>query len=267
MAIFQTAYQQVLQHEGGYQSSPKDAGNYVNGVLVGTKYGIAAKTLARFRGTAITANDMKNLQPAEAAQITKAAYWDKMKGDAIKSQAVANQLLDFYFHVPGYAGKVLQTVVNGALVASKSDTDLLNPDGIIGQKTIDALNGVTAVCEAAVANALKQTRLKFYQYTTNRLPATDAMYATFKGLGIGAGSLGTSFYDSWAKRTVSYPDLPESCTFSSSKIAGEDLEGINRKAVLKKWQRIAVYVTIAIFSASLVLMGISFLRSRKTAFA
>ena len=59
----------------------------------------------------------------------KKNYWDKMKADEIKSQSIANLIVDWgWGSGPGTAAKKLQRILG---------TDV---DGIIGPKTIAAIN-------------------------------------------------------------------------------------------------------------------------------
>ena len=61
MADFNKAHKYIIQEEGGYQDMPNDTGNYTDGVLIGTNYGISADTLKSFLGRTPTKDEMKNL--------------------------------------------------------------------------------------------------------------------------------------------------------------------------------------------------------------
>ena len=50
MAEFIPIHNFVIKEEGGYQDMPSDTGNYVDGVLVGTNYGISAPVLKSYLG-------------------------------------------------------------------------------------------------------------------------------------------------------------------------------------------------------------------------
>ncbi len=81
MANFDIAIAQVLIEEGGkkYTNNKKDKGGE-------TKYGISK--------TAYPHLDIKNLTEDQAKSIYKLNYWDKIKGDLILSQKVANCIFD-----------------------------------------------------------------------------------------------------------------------------------------------------------------------------
>lgn len=92
MAIFSKAYKIVKKHEGGFQSNPKDTGNYFKGVLVGTNKGITPNVLALHLNRDVTKADMLNLSDTVAEQIYKQDYWHGF--DELKNQNIANILFD-----------------------------------------------------------------------------------------------------------------------------------------------------------------------------
>jgi len=114
MADFEVAILKVIKHEGGYVNDPKDSGGE-------TKYGISKRAYPNL--------DIKNLTLQNAKAIYKKDYWDRIKGDLIKSQEIAESIFDF-------------AVNAGVKTASKMAQLVLDvkPDGIIGPKTLKALN-------------------------------------------------------------------------------------------------------------------------------
>lgn len=94
MADFSRAVQAILREEGGYQNSPSDTGNFACGVNVGTKYGISAPTLQANIGKCPLPSDMINLTLDQAARIYESKYWDKILGDTIANQSIAELLMD-----------------------------------------------------------------------------------------------------------------------------------------------------------------------------
>jgi len=118
MADFKIASAVVNKHEGKYNSSTEDTGNYVGGVFIGTMYGISAPVLNAWRGgnsnnVVITKNDMINLSYDEALKIYKKNYWDVISGDKIKNQSIANIIYDSAVN-QGIGGmkKVYKTATN-----------------------------------------------------------------------------------------------------------------------------------------------------------
>ena len=83
MADFKKALMETLKLEGGYSDHRKDPGGKTN-------FGITEKT-ARVWGYK---GAMKNLTLKEAGGIYKKLYWDKIKGDYLTSQEVAQEVFD-----------------------------------------------------------------------------------------------------------------------------------------------------------------------------
>lgn len=117
-------------HEGAYSDAKTDKGNFLNGVLVGTKYGITGRTLAAHLGVSqVTASDVRNLTKAEAEEIYRKSYWGQSGGDLLPVG------LD---HIVFNAG-----VMSGPATAVKILQRLLGftgkaVDGIVGLQTADA---------------------------------------------------------------------------------------------------------------------------------
>lgn len=94
MADFKKAQLIVGINEGGYQNDPRDSGNYYNGKLIGTNWGIAAPTLAEYLGRAPSVSDMKNLKRSTAEDILRKGYWVKNHLDDLNNQSVATLIYD-----------------------------------------------------------------------------------------------------------------------------------------------------------------------------
>jgi lysozyme family protein len=105
--------------EGGLSLDPADAGNWANGKLVGTKYGISAAAYPDL--------DIANLTLDAANAIRYRDYWCKVRGDELPG-AIAFVLAEAaYGSGPGTAIKQMQTLV-GVLA-----------DGAFGPATLSAL--------------------------------------------------------------------------------------------------------------------------------
>lgn len=94
MAEFKKAQQIVGMNEGGYQIDPRDSGNYYEGQLIGTNWGISAPTLASYLGRLPTKIEMQQLQKSTAEQILKQKYWLKNNLESLKNQSVATLIYD-----------------------------------------------------------------------------------------------------------------------------------------------------------------------------
>ena len=79
---FDRALSLVLQYEGGFTDDRRDPGNWTGGKvgagqLNGTKKGIAAASFPHL--------DIKNLTDAQIAEIYRAKYWNRVRGDELPS--------------------------------------------------------------------------------------------------------------------------------------------------------------------------------------
>ena len=114
MADFEIAILKIIKHEGGYVNDPKDSGGE-------TKYGISKRAYPRV--------NIKNLTLQDAKAIYKRDYWDRIKGDLIESQEIAESIFDFGVNAgTRTSAKMAQLILD--VVA----------DGNIGPKTIEVMN-------------------------------------------------------------------------------------------------------------------------------
>lgn len=95
MASFEKAIQNTFKAEGGFQNDPHDSANYVKGVLIGTNRGISASGYYDYFKKIPTIEQMKSLSVEDAKRIFKGNYWDKIGGDFIKNQSVAELMFQF----------------------------------------------------------------------------------------------------------------------------------------------------------------------------
>ena len=133
MANFNEAFENTMKSEGGYVNDPDDPGGE-------TYKGIARKRNSKWDGW-ITVdllkqkpNFPKNLDQDEALQqkikdFYEINYWDKVRGDSISDQDVAESIFDFGVNAgPKTSAKLAQISVQA------------EPDGVIGPKTLKKLN-------------------------------------------------------------------------------------------------------------------------------
>lgn len=116
-SIFKAAFlRTVIKWEGGdkFTDHAADPGG-------GTRWGISSKSYPHI--------DVRHLSQDEAEAIYRKDYWDKIKGDRIELQAVADALFDMAVNAgPSRAAKIAQAVV------------VAKQDGIVGPKTLAKLN-------------------------------------------------------------------------------------------------------------------------------
>ncbi len=117
MADFGKAIVKTLAREGGsrFTDDPNDPGG-------ATKFGISQKAYPYL--------DIKNLTETQAREIYRNDYWNRVHGEEITNQAVAENIFD--------------TAVNmGVRTASRLaqvTLDVKPVDGIIGKQTLKAIN-------------------------------------------------------------------------------------------------------------------------------
>ena len=123
MADFTPAFEKMIHDEGGYQLTdiPGDRGGQ-------TYAGIARKPNPGWAGWQhIDRKDFGAATPL-VREFYKANFWDRVRGDDIKEQAVAETIFNFAVNTGvGVAVKLAQVIVGVA------------PDGAIGAKTIERL--------------------------------------------------------------------------------------------------------------------------------
>lgn len=115
----------IKRWEGGYVNDPADRGGATNmGVTIAT-FEAYCKRKAYPRPTV---KRLKRLTEKEWLDILKTMFWDRWKADAIKSQKVANILVDWVWG-SGKHGIVIPQRLLG-----------VQPDGIVGKRTLMAVN-------------------------------------------------------------------------------------------------------------------------------
>lgn len=149
MANYSDAVKKVLRLEGGYQANPNDRGNYNSlGRLVGTNKGISAPVYESWIKRPPTVADMRAIDDITARTIYKVRYWDKIKGDNIHNQAVAEIFFDAAVnHGSTTAAKIMQEVLG------------VTPDGIVGAQTLASLNASNS---KVIYEGFKRAREDFY---------------------------------------------------------------------------------------------------------
>lgn len=122
---FETAYDKMIIDEGGYIL------HTISGDAGGTTYaGIARNKNPQWEGWAFI--DAKETPPTELVRkFYKANFWDRIKGDEL-NPAIAQSIFNF-----GVNAGVSVAVKLAQIVAKTA------PDGVIGAKTISALNGMS----------------------------------------------------------------------------------------------------------------------------
>jgi len=139
MTKFDRCMDVTLKWEGGYVDHPRDPGGATN-------MGITHITLAAWRGRRVTKAEVRALTKAEAKEIYRARYWDKVRGDDLPPG----------FDLVAFDGAVNSGPRRGAEWLQKALG--VTPDGVIGPKTIAAAQ---AADPAMTINVAMDIRLSF----------------------------------------------------------------------------------------------------------
>lgn len=150
MADFEKFAPLLLDSEGGFVDDPDDRGGATNrGITLETFEGWCRK----HGYPRPTADRLKAMSVETWARITKELFWDKVGGDDIISQRVANLICDWAFN----SGVGIITRVQ-VLVGVKAD-------GIVGRETLRAIN---AEDPKRLASDIKKLREAFYHTIARR---------------------------------------------------------------------------------------------------
>lgn len=162
----------ILAFEGGFVNDPDDRGGATN-------KGVTIATYRHVFGAGKTVTELKNITDAEWDIVFRSMYWCQMRGDDIQDQSIANIIVDFAW-ASGVvrASKCLQKAVG------------TKQDGVVGAKTLKAVNGsdpkalfktLHALRENYIKAIAKGTQRKFLKGWTNRLNAIQYGSLTYGG--------------------------------------------------------------------------------------
>lgn len=154
-ALFDFCFGKVIGEEGALSTDPNDPGNYVNGKLVGTKFGLSARANPTL--------DIANLTLAQAKNYYFIRYWTPVAGDTLP---------------PNVALVVFDAGVNSGVKASVKWLQQVvgaTADGLLGTETLNAtFNYVAHYGSSALTVELLVKRALF-----------DASLPTFKTYALG----------------------------------------------------------------------------------
>lgn len=115
----------IKKWEGGFVNDPADRGGATNkGVTIATFEAYCkAKSLPR-----PNVERLKRMTDGEWLDILKTMFWDRWQADKIKSQKLANILVDWVWGSGVYGIKIPQRILG------------VKQDGIVGDETLKVLN-------------------------------------------------------------------------------------------------------------------------------
>jgi len=168
-AKFEIAQEGVHKAEGKYTADRDDKGNWSGnivgkGMLLGTKFGIAAPTLVKYYkdnnlGTPSQQN-MMDLTYEKALEIYKKDYWDAQKLSNFKSQSISNVLYDGCVNQgPG----ATLTILTKSLEEVDIDSSNVNSWNEFHEKLIDDVNSLSVKKTKKLFHIIKDKRWERYQ--------------------------------------------------------------------------------------------------------
>lgn len=162
MARFEDSIGIVLQHEGGFVNHPNDPGGVTN-------FGVSLRFLAEhpedgdFDGDGdVDGVDIRRMTVADAKRIYRKHFWVPHRYDRINNQAVATKIFDMTVNMGARRSHILtQTALNtfGLNLAT---------DGVLGPRTISAINGIDS---AAFLAELRRQCAGFYRRLIEQRPS------------------------------------------------------------------------------------------------
>jgi len=121
MAKKETLKPFIRSWEGNYACVSGDKGSHTNkGITIGTFRSVF--------GQGKSVQDLKNMTESQWDYIYERLFWNKWKANDIKSQSIANLLVDWIWASGTYGIKLPQKVLG------------VVQDGIVGAKTLSAIN-------------------------------------------------------------------------------------------------------------------------------
>lgn len=142
----------IFGWEGTWANDPIDKGGATNmGVTLDTWKSCGYD---KDGDSDIDVDDLKLITKQDVVnKILKPHYWDRWKADQLKSQGVANILVDFVWASGAWGIKKPQKMLG------------LIPDGLVGNATLTSVNDY--VTQEKLFNKLKQIRIEFVNNIVN----------------------------------------------------------------------------------------------------
>lgn len=125
MADFKKYAPTLLQLEGGYAWHKDDQGGP-------TMAGVTLRVYQQYFGKKKTKEDLRDIPYGEWCHIMKDGYWDKVQGDKIDNQSLAEIIADW--------------AVNSGLAGIRKVQEIVGckPDGVVGAITLSLINSSDA---------------------------------------------------------------------------------------------------------------------------
>ncbi|GAB4494366.1 MAG: hypothetical protein OHK0045_25510 [Raineya sp.] len=154
MASFEKYYPRLKKWEGGYAVLAGDAGGCTNH---GIAFNFNSHLIKDYNQDGrVDCEDVRLMPLEDAKRITKTQYWDKFLADRIRTQEIAEMIVDWGYNAGiGTATREVQKILN------------LPQDGIFGESTLKAIN---AANQKKLYEDLFKAREQFYRNLGQRMP-------------------------------------------------------------------------------------------------
>jgi lysozyme family protein len=176
MADFYRFFPTLLKFEGGFVDDPADPGGATNKGVTFATFRAHARPLLNVRPTM---QALKELSDEQAGRIYKVQYWDKILGDHIEFQPLAEIMFDFYVNAGSHAVALFYDVLNHA----GTHHDRLNWIDMSAIRLLPHLNG------EEIYMHYKEGRKAYYRTLAQQHPALR------------------KFLKGWLNRVNSFPDF------------------------------------------------------------
>lgn len=190
MASLDKYFPKYLQSEGGFVNHPNDPGGSTN-------KGITLATYRIIYGEDKTVDDLKKITESEVKNIVDLYYWQKVSGDKIKDQRLAELLADHGVNAGVWrANKMAQYILNNYF------NKKLSVDGITGPNTVKAINSVDPV---KLGDYFAQFRHFYYNFRANNLVEVPSfLLSFFRSLKLSPSSSQKVFLNGWLNRVEKF---------------------------------------------------------------
>lgn len=169
MASFDVNMSTVIKAEGGYQNDPGDSANFCGGVNAGTKYGVSAIGYKNAFGKCPSPDTMRNLTIDTAKQVGKVNYWDKINGDKVLNQSVADMMFSYIWGSGASEISSIKAVAN-AIYGKRFSVENDNP---ITDKEVEVINSLD---QEKFWLALREFRINFFHNLVKKDPNKYGKY-------------------------------------------------------------------------------------------
>ena len=159
MADYRNIIPFIKRFEGGYVNHPNDKGGCTN-------MGVTISTFRQYYGRNKTCEDLRKLTEEQWQYIFKKGFWDRIQGDKIECQSVANMIADYVWASGVYGIKYVQKLLG------------VSADGVIGAKTLQAINSYPSSKE--LFERIRQRRLDHFDAIVKNNPSQKVFLKGWK---------------------------------------------------------------------------------------